>query len=285
MLPFVPRFSNPHVLTIAGNFWPRKLDVVTYPVEEILYRTEPDVQVLVKQQRPLGTLRGELILLHGLEGSSEGGYMLSMAQAALEAGFVVQRINLRSCGGTEELCPALYHAGLTTDIRAILEQMHAAGREPAWIVGYSLGGNVVLKYAGEMGESARCYIKGVCGVSTPIDLATCVEALARPQNRTYEWRFVRRMRERMRERNRFSPKLFPIDGLDRVRTVFDFDDKITAPYFGFGNAAGYYGTQSAIFFLDAIRVPTLLLSATGRSACSLSKSIRIHQLARIRRLS
>jgi predicted alpha/beta-fold hydrolase len=182
-----------------------------------------------------------------------------MAQAALEAGYAVHRVNLRSCGGTEQLCKTLYHAGLTADLHSILNELAAEGRGPMWAVGYSLGGNVVLKLAGELGESAGSLLRGVAGVCTPIDLSACAGALERLQNRVYELRFVRNMKRRMRERHRTQPDLFPIDGLDGIRTVRGIDDRITGPMFGFGGAAGYYGTQSAINFVDRIRIPTLLL--------------------------
>jgi uncharacterized protein len=219
------------------------------------------VQVLARIQRPEGVPRGEILLLHGLEGSSEGGYMRSMAQASLEAGYIVQRLNLRSCGGTESLANTLYHAGLTSDLRAILEQLRIAGRTPVWLAGYSLGGNTALKLAGELGSTAREYLHGVCAVSAPVDLAASARALSRPANRLYEWRFVRCMKERMRERHRFNPQRFPLDSLDSIRTLYEFDDRVTAPFFGFHGAAHYYETQSAIHFLDAIRIPTLLLTA------------------------
>jgi predicted alpha/beta-fold hydrolase len=129
------------------------------------------------------------------------------------------------------------------------------------VIGFSLGGNQVLKLAGELGDQAAGLIAGVCAVSTPIDLAACVRALGRRENFLYEWRFVSRMTERMRLRNRLMPDIFRIDGLHGVRTVYDFDDRITAPFFGFGTADNYYATQSAQNFLSRIRIPTLLVAA------------------------
>ena len=111
------------------------------------------------EQRPAGECRGELVLVHGLEGSSEGGYMRSMAWNALRAGYAVHRVNIRGCGGTEGWCPTLYHAGLTGDVRAYLESLR--GRGPVTLVGYSLGGNVSLKLAGELGERGG---EVACGV-------------------------------------------------------------------------------------------------------------------------
>lgn len=259
MRPFEPLFVNPDLATIAANFWPRKLDTARYPVESRLYRTEPEVQVRVEEQRPAGRARGDFLLVHGLESSSEAGYMRSMAQAALEAGFAVHRMNIRSCGGTEHLSKTMYHAGLTGDLRSLLERI--GGRGPVFLVGYSLGGNMALKLAGELGEEARGLVCGLSAVSAPIDLAVCSRRLGERRNRLYERRFLDRMKQRLRRRSRLMPEIFSTNGLNSVTSMWEFDDRITAPAFGLRGAAGYYGTQSAVRFLDAIRVPTLVIQA------------------------
>ena len=194
MVPFQPLFRNPHLQTIAAHFWKRPDASAEFPIERRLYRTEPDVQVLVCSQRPRGAARGEIVMVHGLEGSGEAGYMRSLSAAALRAGFAAHRFHMRTCGGTEHLCQTLYHAGLTSDLLAVLREFRGEGRAPAFLVGFSLGGNVVLKLAGELGESARDYVRGVCGVSTPLDLEACARRIAERDNRVYEARFVRAMR-------------------------------------------------------------------------------------------
>jgi predicted alpha/beta-fold hydrolase len=254
--PFRPLVANNHFLTLAGNFWPRRLDTERYPVESKLYATEPGVQVLVQSQRPPGEARGEIILAHGLEGSGESGYMRSLSQAGLEAGFAMHRFHMRSCGGTAHLCPTLYHAGLTADLLSILEQFRKQGRPPAYLAGFSLGGNMVLKLTGELGQGADSLIAGVCAVSTPIDLAACVTRMGKIDNRIYERRFVRRMCERLIATGRYKPSDFL-----GLRSLFDIDDKITAPSFGFRGAPHYYETQSSNQFLERIRVPTLVIQA------------------------
>ena len=259
--PFAPYFRNAHLTTLAGNFWRRALDEARFPTERRFYATEPGTQVLVEENRPQGEVRGEVLLAHGLEGSSQSGYMISMAQALVERGFVAHRVNMRSCGGTEHLTPTLYHSGLTGDLLALVRELHSQGRGPLFLIGYSLGGNVVLKLAGELGEGGPELLAGVCAVSTPIDLAACVEAIGKPSNWLYQQRFVGRLRDRYRRRHAALPERFPLDGLDRVRTIFEFDDRFTAPAFGFGNAPNYYQTQSAQRFMGRIRVPTLLLQA------------------------
>jgi predicted alpha/beta-fold hydrolase len=257
---FEPLIRNPHLATIASNFWPRYKELERYPVRAVRYETEPGVAVLVHEQRPAGRCRGELVLVHGLEGSSEGGYMLSMAYTALEAGFAVHRVNIRGCGGTEAWCQTLYHAGLTSDLHRILGEIAPRAEGPILLMGYSLGGNVVLKLSGEGGPQ-----KATVAVSTPLDLHACVRALARPQCFLYQNRFINRMRDRLRERARLHPAVFtPLAETaerEKVRTVFAFDDKITAPFFGFGDAPNYYATQSAQNYLGKISTPTLLITA------------------------
>jgi uncharacterized protein len=256
MQPFIPLLRNPHLQTIAGHFWQRPFDPVRYPVEARLFRTEPDVQVLVESQSPAAIPRGHIVMVHGLEGSGAAGYMRSLAQTALAAGYAAHRFHMRTCGGTEHLCQTLYHAGLTGDLRAVLEQFAAERRAPLWLVGFSLGGNVVMKLAGELGTAAYPLFRGVCGVSTPLDLEACANCIGRPENRLYERRFVRRMRTRLCKTGRYTPADFR--GLNTLRGI---DDRITAPSFGFRDADEYYRTQSAIRFAGGIRIPALLIQA------------------------
>lgn len=246
--------------TIAGNYWRRELDEKRFPVTAQLYETEPGVQVLVHSQRPSGEPAAEIILVHGLEGSSDAGYARSLAQAALEAGFAAHRFNMRSCAGTEHLSgKALYHSGQTSDLLAVLRA--TKGPAPVFLAGFSLGGNVVLKLAGELGEAAKGLLAGVTAVSTPIDLAACARRLQAPANFIYSNRFLKRLKQRIRLKERLTPGLFQLDHLERVKSVYEFDDKFTAPAFGFGTADNYYATQSANQFLERIRVPALLVQA------------------------
>lgn len=256
--PFRPLFANPDVATIAANFWPRFLDTVQFPVEENLFESEPGVRILVDVQRPGVEARGDCVLVHGLEGSSKSTYMLSMAQALLTAGYTVHRMNIRTCGGTETLCQTLYHAGLTSDIRAYLASLG----KPVWLTGFSLGGNQVLKLAGELGAEGRRWLRGVCAVSTPLDLAACSRALLSPRNRIYNWHYLRGMKQRLRRRQAvIGERWIQAGDLDRIRTLWEIDDRVTGPAFGFRNAEHYYGTQSSILHVPSIGVPCLLIQA------------------------
>lgn len=254
MTPFQPLFRNSHWQTVAGHFWPRPR--ISAPVERRLYRTDSETQVLVESQRPAGPAAGEVVLIHGLEGSGEAGYMRGLSAAAVRAGFAAHRFHMRTCGGTARLCRTLYHAGLTSDLLAVLRVFREEGRGPVLLAGFSLGGNVALKLAGELGEAAQPLIRAVCAVSTPLDLEACARRLAQPENRFYERRFVRRMRARMLATGRYSAA-----EMAGLKTLFAIDDRITAPSFGFGGASNYYRTQSAIRYLGGLRVPALLIQA------------------------
>lgn len=261
MTEFDPLFRNRHLATIAANFWPRDFSHDPYPESAELIETEPEVRVLAFHQRPRSAPSAHAILVHGLEGSHASGYMVSMAQTLLKAGLSVTRLNMRSCGGSESHCRTLYHAGLTSDLAAVARALHQRTGLPLFLIGFSLGGNVVLKFAGEAGGSLADYVAGAVGISTPIDLAACCRQMMRIENRIYEARFVSRLKERYRRRHQQFPDVFPIDGLERVRSVYEFDDRFTAKHFGFGDAENYYGTQSSARYFPFIAVPTLVVQA------------------------
>lgn len=236
------------------------MDTNRYPVTEKLYDVG-DAQVLVHEHRPPGAAKAEIILIHGLEGSSDAGYIRSMSQLALENGYAVHRSNMRSCGGTESLCKTMYHAGLTGDTKKVIWQIRQHTNNPIYLIGYSLGGNVALKLAGELGEEAQDLLEGVIAVSTPIDLAASVRKMSRRENWIYESRFLSRLKERIRRRAQSLPGVYDLAALVRCRSVYEFDDKITAPSFDFGSADNYYATQSSKQFLEHIKIPALLIQA------------------------
>src|SRR5271157_721357 len=158
MIAFHPLIRNPHLQTIASHFWKRPRGL--QPIERRFIETEPGVSVLVESQRPEAAA-GEIVMVHGLEGSGEAGYIESLAAAALRSGYAAHRFHMRTCGGTQHLSPTLYHAGLTGDLAAVLRIFRQEGRAPAFLVGFSLGGNVAMKLAGELGESAKELMRGV----------------------------------------------------------------------------------------------------------------------------
>jgi uncharacterized protein len=256
---FRPILRNPHLLTIAGNFWPRKIDPARFPAARKQYKIDAGNTILVYEHQPQTTSRGQIVFLHGLEGSADAGYIQSFAQEALLRGFGVHRTNFRTCGGTEHLCETMYHSGLTGDTRFILQRVRERNLGPVFLAGFSMGGNVALKLAGELGETDL--LGGVCAVSSPIDLARCVRSLDRPVNLLYSRRFLDRLRSRIIRKSKLGAPIYSRAALKSVRNIWEFDDRFTAPLFGFGTAANYYATQSAIRYLDAIRIPTLVIAA------------------------
>ena len=251
-----------HGLTILTNFWPRPLDLSKLPAIDTVYETEPGVRVLVREHHPPSAeAKGEILLVHGLEGSADSGYMRSFAHYGAMAGWRVHRTNIRTCGPTENWCKTLYHAGLTTDIKFIARTLAAQARGPIFIVGYSLGGNQVLNAAAELCLESPGVIAGVCAVSTPIQLAACSRKIEEPANFIYMNRFLSSMKKRMRRRAAAMPGAFSLEGLDDVRTIYEIDDKITAPHFGFGTADNYYATQSAAVRLGQVDIPVLMVAA------------------------
>ncbi len=257
--PFQPLLTHPHLLTIAGNFWPREIDTTRFPAKRVEYTIDPRTTVVAFEHQPVGLARGQIVFLHGLEGSSEAGYIASFSQQALERGYGVHRLNMRTCGGTEALSETMYHSGLTGDPRFVCERLDARNLGPLFVVGFSLGANVALKLAGEFADSSL--LAGVCAICSPINLASCVRAIDKPRNLIYASRFLSRLKERVRTKSVLSPQLYTTEGLDKVSSIWEFDDRFTAPLFGFGTAANYYATQSAVSFLDAIRLPTLAVTA------------------------
>jgi hypothetical protein len=184
--------------------------------------------------------------------------MLTLAQRALEEGFDVIRLNVRSCGGTEHLSPTLYHSGLTDDLRSVIEQLSP---NDVFLIGFSMGGNMALKLAGEWGDAAPQHVRGVCAISAPIQLAQCARRIGERRNRIYEYRFLRQLRAAVKRKQLLDPNFWPDLPVDRADSIYAFDEFITARTFGFESAADYYERSSAAAYLDRVRVPALLIQA------------------------
>jgi predicted alpha/beta-fold hydrolase len=206
------------------------------------------------------TARTTLLLLHGLEGSSSAHYMRGIAAKAWAAGCNVVRLNQRNCGGTEHLSRGLYHSGLTHDPLFVIRTLIDEGIRSIAVAGYSLGGNLALKLAGELGTSLP-ELRAVCAVSPTMDLGVCVQALERKANIPYQFNFVRNLKKRMRRKAAAFPGDFSLEPLGRVWTVRQFDEAYTAPHHGFDGASDYYHRASALRVIDRIAVPTLILTA------------------------
>jgi Predicted hydrolase of the alpha/beta-hydrolase fold len=263
MNDYVPKrgLTNGHLMTVYCWGKPRAFPALPPPTERY-FEIEPATRVLAHchwQRDPAA--HPALIALHGLEGSSAAHYMRGIAAKAHGRGFNVVLLNQRNCGGTEALSHGLYHSGLTADAAHVIAELRREGINRVVVAGYSLGGNLALKLAGDYGSAPPSSLKGVCAISPVIELAACVNALERRANFVYQWNFVRGLKARMRRKAAAHPGRFSLERLPLVRTVRQFDEYFTAPHFGFQDADDYYFRASAMRVVDRIRIPALVITA------------------------
>ncbi len=261
--PFVPRrwLRGGHVQTVASFLIQRRIHLPE--PETRMVEVAPGVQVLCHcHWQPERATALTIIIVHGLEGSSESQYMLGITKKALAAGMNVVRYNQRNCGGTDALAPVLYHSGLSSDIAAVAREIIARdGVSRLALAGFSMGGNLVLKLAGEWGKEAPPQFRAVAACCPALDLAASADALHAPSNRLYETYFLWALRRRMRQKARLFPDHFDPKRLKDIRSLREFDDRITAYYCGFKGAVDYYDRASAAHVVENISVPTLILHA------------------------
>ena len=264
---FSPRrfFRNGHLQTILGNYLPR-VDRLPPPIAQVV-----EVDAVTKSQvlcqchfQPLEVRasRPSAIIVHGLEGSSSSQYVVGNANKLWAAGANVIRMNMRNCGGTERLSRTLYHSALSGDVEAVMRFLIARhGLTSISLIGYSMGGNLVLKLVGDLGDTAPKELKCAVGISPAIDLGPSADALHERMNRVYEMKFLRSLLMRFRRKAQIFPKVFDASRADNVRSLREFDDKVTAFYAGFNGADDYYYRAAAARVIDRIAVPTLVLHA------------------------
>lgn len=256
--------SNPHFQTLAGKFLRPEP-----PLEYIRERWEtPDGDFLDVDFRP--DQGGPLVLvLHGLEGHSRRRYVLNTVVALEAAGLSAAALNFRSCSGEPNRLPRAYHSGETGDLGLVLNRLQ--GRFPGrrlGVVGFSLGGNILLKYLGERADGIEPenapgpLPEAGVAISVPYDLAAGADLLARTaMGRVYGRYFLDSLVEKVRRKAPILESAVDLDAVLRSRTLREFDDRLTAPVHGFRDASDYYASSSSDRFLPAIRTPTLLLHA------------------------
>jgi uncharacterized protein len=265
---FTPRrfLRNAHLQTLAGNYFPRKA-VLPLPENELVeveaaHDGMPPSRVLCQSHWQAEAGRDTVLLLHGLEGSSNSQYVRGNGSRFYAAGWNVVRMNMRNCGGTERECPTLYHSGLSGDVLAVVRHFQRTRGAQRWsLVGYSMGGNLVLKLAGELGEDAAPLLRAVAGVSPVVDLAPSSDALHDPANRIYEWKFLRGLIGRYANKCELFPQTFDRRRSAGVRSLREFDDRVMSPYCGFTGADDYYSRAASARVADRIAIPTLVLHA------------------------
>jgi len=277
---FEPRrwLQSGHAQTIAAAFAPRKFAL---PLgKERLFRVDAWTQIrgVCHWQReghsetragqskdwPLHNLRRDLpvvVIVHGLEGSCDSNYSRGIAAKAWARGLHAIRMNQRNCGGTERLTPTLYNSGLSGDYQAVLMELIEEGFEQIFFVGYSMGGNLLTKMAGEFGNDAPRELKGVAAVCPALDLSRCADALELRENYLYQRHFVKGLLARYQRKAELFPGRYAKNGFGPIRTVREFDDAITAPAFGFKDAEEYYESAGAKRGIGNVRVPLLMITA------------------------
>jgi uncharacterized protein len=252
-----------HLQTVANFFLRRRIALL--PGERRLIEVEPGVKVLCHchwQQDRENALT--VIIVHGLEGSSESPYMLGIAAKGMAAGMNVVRMNQRNCGGTDAMSATLYHSGRSQDIAAVAQNLLQQDRISRFaLAGFSMGGNLVLKLAGEWGGEGPPQFRAVVAVCPSMNLAASADALHLAGNRLYEYYFMWQLRRRLRMKARLFPGAFDTSRLRGLTKLRDFDDKITAYYCGFEGASDYYERSAAANVVERIAVPTLILHAAN----------------------
>ena len=256
-----PLLKNGHAMTIAAAFWRRKFSLPA--PEKRHFQVEEGSKILAHCHWQHGKRRDipVLAIVHGLEGSCDSDYVRGIAEKALQRGFHVVRINQRNCGGTELLTPTLYNSGMSADYRAVLEELAGEGFTQIFFAGYSMGGNLVTKMAGEYGGSAPRALRGVCAVCPALDLAACADALEKRNNYFYQRRFVKGLLTRYARKVELFPERYTRDGLGTISSMREFDDAITGPCFGYRDAEEYYEAASARKVVGDVRVPLLMITA------------------------
>jgi predicted alpha/beta-fold hydrolase len=250
-----------------GLRWP-------YPAEPLVVEAEPGVRLLVKATwQPDRERHPTLVVVHGLGGSSEGSYGLSLGRIASDAGWNVARMNLRGAGDGAALCPLLYNAGLDGDLVAVLQAIARLTPRLA-LAGFSLGGNLAVLALGRRATQLPEGLFGAAVVSTPLDLSACADALDSPRNRHYCWNYMVVLRRGYRERQRARPDLFEAGRERGLRTIRGYDDRITAFYGGYTGAADYYARSSSGPHLVAVERPLLLLAAQDDPMIPIQSSTR-----------
>jgi predicted alpha/beta-fold hydrolase len=261
--PFEPHpwLRGGHAQTIAGRYWPIPRAGLQATAHEVDLADGDRLVVLDSIPPGWESSRPSAVLVHGLAGCADAPYMVRLGARLVHLGIRVVRVNLRGAGSGFGLARGIYHAGRSDDLRAVLAWLRRrAGRSPIALAGFSLGANLVLKLAAEAAADPADGLDCVLAANPPIDLAACTLQMQRPENRFYDWNFVRWLRAMVRRLHRRFPELGPAD-LEGVKTLYDFDDRYTAPRNGFASADDYYERCSVVTALARIAIPGLIVCA------------------------
>lgn len=248
-----------HLRTLWGKLFRR---MAVLPTRSERWETPDGDFVDLQRLAPSAPDRPRLLMLHGLEGSPRSHYVGGLFAEAERRGWGMDLLVFRSCGVEPNRARRFYHSGETTDLAFVLDRIHHAEPDaPLLLAGVSLGGNVLLKFLGERGPSLPNGVLGAATISVPYDLGRGARHLSRGFSRVYERHFLRSLRRKAIAKLAHYPDLVDRDALVAARSLYDFDDRVTAPVHGFESADDYYTRSSSIAFIERITLPTLLLSA------------------------
>ncbi len=275
-LPEIERFPEfvPHPIAGGGHpgtitsalLDPRRRSVPPTPRRWIIAVDEHTSVTALCSWQPERRRAPTMVLVHGLTGDADSGYVRGTAMKAWLRGFNTVRVNVRNCGGTEALTSTLYHVGLSSDLRAVVSRLIDVGLPRIYCTGFSMGANIVLKMAGEWGDDIPEAVRGLVAVSPPIELAASSKAIDTGfWNGLYQRSFLKELTALVRRKAEAHPGRYDVAALRGVRNLRDFDGRFVAPCFGFADADDYYERASAGRVVAAITVPTLVLHAADDS--------------------
>lgn len=248
---------SPHIHTIV----PSLFDRTESPLNHSVFLHTPDDDELEVSVHLPQEAESALIILHGLEGSADRYYVSKLAVAAKEQNMAVFGLNFRSCGSRMNKKRRFYHSGDTGDLKVLIEYLQESYSElKLFLAGFSLGGNVTQCYLAEFPENP---IQRAATISAPFDLKVCSMAMQRGFNKVYEIRFLRKLLRKLEEKRSVFPDMPRFSG----KTLYDFDDQVTAPLHGFKSADDYYERCSALSVIDRVETPLLVVHAEGDPIC------------------
>ncbi|MBX9668991.1 MAG: alpha/beta fold hydrolase [Candidatus Obscuribacterales bacterium] len=259
----MPGMANRHVMTIVSSKWVRWFPRLVAAQKRSVVDVHEFAKVVVECniEPSVGMPRTIALIVHGLEGSSRSHYVMGLAQKFVDAGISAARMNMRNCGGSIHLSKTLYNAGLSSDVLTVSRHLLSEGFEKVILVGFSLGGNLVLKAAAEIARQNEDWLAAVCAVSPSLDLPACVASIEESSNRIYELNFLRSLKAKIRAKNEIHRGVFDIRLLPSINSIRKFDDAYTAPDGGYGSAADYYARASALPMMQNVTAPVLIVAA------------------------
>lgn len=252
---YTPFFSGQHIETVIPSLF-RKVNLPSAKKERISTE-DNDFLDLDWHHVSSSTL---VIISHGLEGSSKSQYVLGLANYFNSKGIDALGWNYRGCSDEMNLTTSFYHSGATYDLETVISHALNKGYSKIALAGFSLGGNLTLKYLGEARQKHKEIIAAVT-FSVPLDLGAGCDEIGRLKNRQYANRFLRRLKKKLRIKNQLMGDKFPLNGIASIKDLRTFDNLFTGPLHGFKDADDYYAKSSSIFFLNDIEIPTLIVNA------------------------